>query len=1338
MHPDSEPAQAQREETRLDVVPARPQAAQEPSQETADRVGVAADEAHRDETSRAPDRAHRLETGRAPGPGRSKPEAPGCKEHCCNDGERSRDCFRGVESCAAEGPEKGKFAIVFSHVGGVPEKFLPYLEDARDQAKKGGLDLLLLIPRSDATSLEEGLRMSLKDRGVTVVEVDWALPPDMLYHQKDGWCAPEDLIKLHALTLSTYDAVVMYSNLVQIQGDLLPLLRCAATGRFLATQGGFGEPLNPGFFAVRPDKRLLQAAMIFAREATFAPATGWANGGYAPKEGYYVGAECGSGFLHTLLYKRGRKAVKLAQDALVRAGLDASGVQAELLDMCIWNYQTSSGCRQDFNCSRVIAHQLPLEKGSDPRECMKRLPVEKPQEGLLRNSGTGGGGGVKDKDVKAKDKDKVGCLSCCNDGQKYVRCLDVNSCAAAGPNSGRFALVLSYTGDWGDPLLPDTHLQYVESMRAFASRVSPTHEVEIILLVAKKEVESISSDIKDLLRELGVKLTAVDWATPPGMRYRAKGWCGKRDLLKLHALALEGYDAVAVYGHQVELQGDILPALRCAATGFLLSTQGDAGEPLNTGFFVVRPDKRLLEAAVIFGREANYTSWTGWAKGGFTPKGSYYLGAECGSGFLHTLFYKKSAPAKKAFQEANLSMPGDLKAQQLDMCEWNYQLSANCRRDFDCSRVIAHQRPSLPGSDPGECLKSDVPQALRKPRVEGPPGCLDCCNDGSTVVPCMSEGELEACAAQGPKDGKFAFVLTYTGVILEPTFMRGILPSIKTFIAANNGSTFDILLVMRKQDRRRVGNAVLQAINDQGVTLYTAAWDVPPDMRFFPKKGEVWCGVQDLVRLHALELPGYDAIAYFDLDIQIEGDVMPIFRCAATGRMLTTGGGIGEPLNVGFFAVRPDPRLMQASRIFARSADYSRRTGWGDSGFKPAQGEFPGSECGQGFFHTLFYKRTSRLAQRALKEAGLLEEGVFEASQLDLCVWNYQTDMRCHKQFDCARVRVHHKPNGKGPFPNQCVKRQLPNVGGVELKFDTNICLDCCNDGSFNVACLNVEACAAGGPSGGRFAIVLSYVGGEPPQKHFLRHLASVRAQASRGNGSISIEVLLLVAEEHAKLMPSLATQLERKGVKLKTVPWAIPPGMRAADHSGAWCGALEILALHALGLAEYDAVAYFGSDMELQGDVTPALRCAARGRLLTTAGGTGEPLNAAFFAARPDKRLLQAVVNFAQNASFSEKQGWAGALFEPKQGYWAGAECAAGFLHTLFYRTDAEAAQLALSQAGLSPGDLKAEQLDMCQWNYQGSSGCRKNFDCKLVRAHQRPSERGSDPLECRKTYVK
>ena len=95
----------------------------------------------------------------------------------------------------------------------------------------------------------------------------------------------------------------------------------------------------------------------------------------------------------------------------------------------------------------------------------------------------------------------------------------------------------------------------------------------------------------------------------------------------------------------------------------------------------------------------------------------------------------------------------------------------------------------------------------------------------------------------------------------------------------------------------------------------------------------------------------------FDQDIEFQGDVSSVLRCAATGRMLSASGGVGEPLNVGFFAAKPDKRLVRAAEIFADGVEFNRQTGWATGGFAPSGGYFIGAECGQGYVHTLYMKK---------------------------------------------------------------------------------------------------------------------------------------------------------------------------------------------------------------------------------------------------------------------------------------------------------------------------------------------------------------------------------------------
>ena len=137
------------------------------------------------------------------------------------------------------------------------------------------------------------------------------------------------------------------------------------------------------------------------------------------------------------------------------------------------------------------------------------------------------------------------------------------------------------------------------------------------------------------------------------------------------------------------------------------------------------------------------------------------------------------------------------------------------------------------------------------------------------------------------------------------------------------------------------------------------------------------------------------------------------------GNFLTTNGGLGEALNVGFFALKPHRLLLEAAQEFAKKADYSELTGWAREGWKPCNGYYVGGECGQGFFHALFYKR------QAILKAKMWRAGqTWNALQIDKCIWNYQTTFQCDRGFDCSRVRVHHKPMKPGSDPRECLKRK--------------------------------------------------------------------------------------------------------------------------------------------------------------------------------------------------------------------------------------------------------------------------------------------------------------------------
>jgi len=289
--------------------------------------------------------------------------------------------------------------------------------------------------------------------------------------------------------------------------------------------------------------------------------------------------------------------------------------------------------------------------------------------------------------------------------------------------------------------------------------------------------------------------------------------------------------------------------------------------------------------------------------------------------------------------------------------------------------------------------------------------CAYCCNNGQEYAYCF---DIEECAAGGPPTGKYAFVFSYVGKPPDK-----FLPHIQGAAQQTNGSsTFDLILMMTREDAKQLDVHQKQRIEQYKVQLKEVDWAVPPNMKFHPK--ENWCGGQDLVRLHALALDGYDAVAYYDTDIEFQGDVTPVFRCATRGAFLTTNGGLDEALNIGFFAAKPNPQLLQAAVAFAREANFSEESGWGESGWAPNNGYYVGGECGQGFFHHLFYKQSQKASQLAFAEAGIVPGSVV-ALQIERCIWNYQTDFDCW-DFDCSKVRAHHKPNEPQGHDGECLK----------------------------------------------------------------------------------------------------------------------------------------------------------------------------------------------------------------------------------------------------------------------------------------------------------------------------
>lgn len=241
------------------------------------------------------------------------------------------------------------------------------------------------------------------------------------------------------------------------------------------------------------------------------------------------------------------------------------------------------------------------------------------------------------------------------------------------------------------------------------------------------------------------------------------------------------------------------------------------------------------------------------------------------------------------------------------------------------------------------------------------------------------------------------------------------------------------------------------------VTVVEVPWLLPPGSPMPPKirtgstVGVGGCAPKDLIRLHVFNLSrAYDAVLYYDTDVTIMGDIMPVLRCASTGEFMMTEGA-ASPLNAGFMALKPDPRLLDASMWFAARAAFDRdpallrdgKGGWADGGAVPSKGKFIGMECGQGFLWTLLYGNgrgvagaTSALARKTMER---FVPGMPPARLVDRCTFNYQREAlrgrnACPPGFTCDDLVGLHKPFK--PHPGQtvtkadgCVKAPLPVVG---------------------------------------------------------------------------------------------------------------------------------------------------------------------------------------------------------------------------------------------------------------------------------------------------------------------
>jgi len=138
-----------------------------------------------------------------------------------------------------------------------------------------------------------------------IVRTPWVVPPGLNKDipREGGCCGAREFMKLNAMGLEDYDAVVNLDTDFSIIGSLRPLFDCAASGRFLTARGSISG-VNGGMFAVKPSKSLLYDVLMDLTMSSSDDKTGWNSLGLAPGATY---AQSGlQGFLYYYFYQRRR------------------------------------------------------------------------------------------------------------------------------------------------------------------------------------------------------------------------------------------------------------------------------------------------------------------------------------------------------------------------------------------------------------------------------------------------------------------------------------------------------------------------------------------------------------------------------------------------------------------------------------------------------------------------------------------------------------------------------------------------------------------------------------------------------------------------------------------------------------------------------------------------------------------------------------------------------------------------------------------------------------------------------------------------------------------------
>lgn len=223
----------------------------------------------------------------------------------------------------------------------------------------------------------------------------------------------------------------------------------------------------------------------------------------------------------------------------------------------------------------------------------------------------------------------------------------------------------------------------------------------------------------------------------------------------------------------------------------------------------------------------------------------------------------------------------------------------------------------------------------------------------------------------------------------------------KNTTAKNLGAEF-IMLIPK-------GSSISTSVQDElfriGLSFREVPWVVPPNLsKDVPRESGGCCGAREFIKLHAFNMTEFDAIIFYDMDIEIRltrvAALTSLFDCACSGYFLTTPARHHNPwVNGGFFAVRPSSGLFETMLRVLSRAHVDPLTGWNDAGWGPGwHSNVPKSLQSQfrmqGFLSYFMYQDKRHMQY-------------VQAEQLDQCIWNRQRHSVC-PEVSCKSTLIFH------------------------------------------------------------------------------------------------------------------------------------------------------------------------------------------------------------------------------------------------------------------------------------------------------------------------------------------